>query len=421
MEVVPRKRRPYSTLEKLEMKKTLVALAAASAVSAFAQSAVSITGYFDRGYTSVSNINSEKNLKTMSSSAGTSALFFKGTEDLGAGSSVGFLLEADFADIGGATQGNNVGTAQRLGFINGENFLSFTKTGLGTFRFGTPNSYTNTNVTGVASPALSSGVGSAYSSTFSIADGMGTGKSDTTGIVVLSDSATSKTHKGIRSIRMPNTLQFSTDVMNGFSGHVSYAPKNDADAGDTTTATYNTSTTSANVAVKAYVNTVEMTEFALRYTNGPVDAMYTSIKYSAGTNFTPVGASISATGIASNLTSTQSMMAATYTLNPSIKLHAGIGNFDSSSGTYQGTSKQFGATYTMGMWDFMAQQVNVDDTSSNNVDRKLTGLGANYNLSKNTRLYYRNENVKFANSIAAFTTDSGSQQKRAAIGLSMKF
>jgi predicted porin len=108
-------------------------------------------------------------------------------------------------------------------------------------------------------------------------------------------------------------------------------------------------------------------------------------------------------------------------LNPSIKFHAGIGNFDSSDGTYQGTSKQFGATYTMGMLDFMAQQASVDDTSANNVDRKLTGLGANYNLSKNTRIYYRNENVKFANSIAAFTTDSGSQQKRAAIGLSMKF
>jgi predicted porin len=108
-------------------------------------------------------------------------------------------------------------------------------------------------------------------------------------------------------------------------------------------------------------------------------------------------------------------------VTPQIKLHAGLGDFKSSTNTYKGSSTQFGATYTMGKFDFMAQQAKVDDSSSANTDRKLTGMGVNYNFSKNTRAYFRNETAKFATNQAAFTVSGGSEQKRMAIGLSTRF
>jgi len=56
------------------MKKTLVALAALAATSAFAQSSVSITGYFDRGYIRTDNSNNAKDAKGIGSNAGTTAI-----------------------------------------------------------------------------------------------------------------------------------------------------------------------------------------------------------------------------------------------------------------------------------------------------------------------------------------------------------
>ena len=91
MEVVPRKRRPYSTLEKLEMKKTLVALAALASVSAFAQSTVEIYGTLDVGQVKLSGqqagLNNTTNTYPVSQSATTLANTFArqgtGTNNIG--------------------------------------------------------------------------------------------------------------------------------------------------------------------------------------------------------------------------------------------------------------------------------------------------------------------------------------------------
>jgi len=101
MEVVPRKRRPYSTLEKIEMKKTLVALAAVSAVAAFAQTTdgkpgVQIQGLFSGGY----QANSWKGVRVSGidqNGSGTSSIHFRGLEDLGGGTSAYWHFENDFS------------------------------------------------------------------------------------------------------------------------------------------------------------------------------------------------------------------------------------------------------------------------------------------------------------------------------------
>ena len=84
----------FLTLEKIEMKKTLVALAAVSAVTAFAQSTVTVTGIMDAGYQSGKLYGQSFGL-VQQNGARTSAIKFIGTEDLGGGLTAKFQFEVD--------------------------------------------------------------------------------------------------------------------------------------------------------------------------------------------------------------------------------------------------------------------------------------------------------------------------------------
>ncbi len=402
------------------MKKTLVALAALAAVGAYAQTTVVIDGYIDRGYINTNNTNNQSDTSTVASNAGTTTVGIKVRENLGGGLSVGGSINTDWAEIGGATQANGVANAQTSGFANSQSFLDVTGN-FGTVRLGAPNNFTLTNATAVAAPAFSTAIGSSYSSNFSIANGINTG---TTGYGGTADLATNSTSaaaavKGARAIRISNTVQYSSPSFNGLTAHIGITPQN------------NNVTSNGGAG-----NTVGVTEYALRYTAGPIDAMYTSIKYEVGSNatvqsrFTAQSAttnapSLGTNALAANLKSTQNLLGATYAVMPSLKLHAGFGTFSSSNDLSKGKSTQFGATYTTGAWDIMAQIASVDDTSSNatnptysDQDRKLTGLGVNYNFSKTARAYLRYDNIDYATNQAEYI---GSKQTRTALGVSKSF
>lgn len=382
---------------------------------------MTIDGYFDRAFTSVNNTNDNKDAKSVGSNAGTTTVGIKVREDLGGGTSVGGSINTDWADLGGNAQSNTAGTAQRGGFANSQNFLDVTSATLGTVRFGAPNSFTLTNATAVAQPAYSTAIGSAYSSNFSIANGLGTATTDKGGIVDVSANIKNAAGTyvngataGQRAIRIANTLQYSSPVvLGGLTAHLGYTPKNDNDTVGSSS---------------AYTNTAGVKEYALRYTNGPVDAMFTSIKYSIGANTFNYGGATSLTANstqtvtsltnASGITSTQNLLGATYTVLPALKLHAGLGKFSSSNDASKGKSSQFGATYTTGAWVLSAQMAKVDDQSTNNYDRKMTGAGVDYNLSKTARVYFRYDSINYASNQASFL---GSEQKRTAIGVSKAF
>jgi len=86
------------------MKKSLIALAALAATSAFAQSSVTIWGIADAG---VQNVSQGGVSKTQLSSSGLSSsqLGFKGTEDLGGGLSASFHFEAGLTVDNGTSAG----------------------------------------------------------------------------------------------------------------------------------------------------------------------------------------------------------------------------------------------------------------------------------------------------------------------------
>jgi predicted porin len=281
---------------------------------------------------------------------------------------------------------------------------------MGSLILGTPNNETLTNNTAIASPEFSTGVGSAYSTVFSTANGIGTGTTGYGGTAIAQATIDGTANVGARAIRINNTVKYQTPVFNGLQFTYAITPQNN-----------NLTAASGNG------NTVGVTEYALRYTNGPVDAMYSSIKYDVGSNgtaqlkiTTTAGGAIGVTGYNTMALqdNTQNMLGVKYQVLPSLKLNVGIGSFTSSSGTYQGSSRGYGGTYTMGAVDILAQIVSVNDTSTTDYDRKLTGLGVNYNLSKTAKAYFRYDSINYATNQTAV---SGSTQKRTGFGISKSF
>jgi predicted porin len=390
------------------MKKTLVALAALASVSAYAQTSVVIDGYMDRGYTALNSTNDVNDLKTIASSSGTSTIGIKVNEDLGAGLTAGLSINTDWSELGGSTQGNAVANAQTSGFANSQSFVSLTSKDMGTVRLGAPNSFTLTNATAVSSPAFSTGVGSTYSGVYSYAMGLGTGTSGRGGSVDASgtNSATAN-NAAARAIRIGNTVQYSSPSFSGASLHLGYTQANN-------------NMTTANLAG----NTVGVMETALRYTNGPIDAMYSSIKYTIGSNGTHQYIQGSTSAVAftadSNVaqTSTQNLLGVAYKVMPNLTLNFGSGTTSSSLGNYNSSSKTYGGTYNVGQFDFMLVTSATDDKGSTNFDKKMTGMGLNYNLSKQTRLYYRASNNNYGTNVAA---TAGSSVKVTAFGISKSF
>jgi predicted porin len=388
------------------MKKSLVALAALAATSVFAQSSVTIDGYIDRGYTTTNNSNDAKDSKLLSSSAGTTTVGIKGVEDLGGGLKVGFSVNTDWADVGGLTQDADAGTgkiaatagggtvaSQAGAFANSQSFVEVISASVGTLRLGTPNNDILVNATSVASPAFSTGIGSAYSSSWSTHNGMGTGVTGAGGLVSL--SALGATGGGARGIRQANTVKYISPNFNGIVFSYSNAKANS-----------NTGTST--------VDTVGVTEVGLRYTAGPVDAMYTSLKYKVGPNTAPNNG-----GLTANTDNTHNLLGVAYTVMPTLKLHAGWGTSKASATTIANSSStQYGVTYNMGAFDFMAQTAKVNDKNTTGYDRKMTGFGVNYNLSKTARVYFRMDDLKLNN---GGTVTSGDVIKRNAIGVSKSF
>ena len=388
------------------MKKSLIALAALAATASFAQSSVVIDGYFDRGYLSTNSTDNTKDLKSVASNAGTTTIGIKVREDLGGGLSVGGSVNTDWADLGGISQGSAV-PAQAGTFANSQSFVDLTGS-FGVVRFGTPNNFTLTNAISVASPAFSTGVGSAYSSAFSIANGLSTGSTGFGGTVTQQAAITSTANAGARAIRIANTIQYSSPSFSGLSLHLGYTPKND-------NATANSGAG----------NSVGVTELAARYTNGPVDAMLTSIKYDVGTNgtnqaklTTTTGTPVPGNNAIAVQDSTQNLLGVAYAVMPNLKLNVGLGTFSSSGNNFKGSSQSIGGTYTVGAVDVLAQYAKVDDKSSTNVDRKMVGLGVNYNFSKTARAYVRYDNINYGDNVVAA---AGSKQNRVALGVSKSF
>jgi len=218
------------------MKKSLFALAATTAIAgaAQAQSSVTVYGILDMGYigSNAREVAGTSNgggtqavTKTTKSAFGngaeqTSRLGFKGTEDLGGGSSAFFTVELGLTPqnselSGGAARDPIQSTTQASGSAvdNRQSFVGFKKNGLGQFAFGRqyttifnagaktdPGQYNN-----IAGNVIYSS-GSVYAS----ADTVSSGTNNNIGF----------------TNRASNQLSVDTATFAGFTGHAMYALNN---------------------------------------------------------------------------------------------------------------------------------------------------------------------------------------------------
>jgi len=324
---------------------------------------------------------------------------------------IGFSVNTDWSEAAGQTQDGAAQSAVKpaaSGFANSQSYLDLSSATFGTLRLGNPNSETFTAASSVAQPAFSTGVGSSYGTAFSIHNGIGTGTTSSANIfanssvTASSDAAGAGTNAGQRQVRQANTIKYISPNISGFSAVLATVRKND--------------TGSASTAATGTADIVGVNEVAVSYVNGPATVVYSTTKVS-------VGAAALANALTPNTSSTMSILAASYQVLPQLKLHAGLGKATSTgfatSAAYDTSSYSFGVTYNVTpVIVVMAQMAKVNDKAASNTDRKMTGLGADYNFSKTARAYVRYDNIDYASNLVAF---NGTKQTRTAVGVSKSF
>jgi len=354
------------------MKKTLVALAALAATAAFAQSSVGIVGVFDIGFKGNSSPNTGGTTTSTnavaSNGTATSAVKFVGTEDIGGGMKASFLAEINpnvvqsaTANQAGAFASNYYGTP-----FNGEQFLGLSG-GFGEVKLGVPNA--GFFLTLNASNPYGTAMGSAYG-----AGGVSRLGTVVPGIVSGVNSGTA------RIIRHERTVQYTTPSFNGLTVMVGYAGQND-----------NSSTAGANQ--DGY------TDISVRYNNGPLNIGFSNAVLKigavdvAGLNGASVYQSTAPVlGKGLNGDYTFNVLAGNYNMGATT-IYAGYTTTKSNGSVTaeDATSWNVAAKYTMGMIDLSGNYTVRTSNLATVNNAKVIGLGADYNLSKRTAVYYRFE------------------------------
>jgi predicted porin len=158
-----------------------------------------------------------------------------------------------------------------------------------------------------------------------------------------------------------------------------------------------------------------VTEYAVRYTAGALDLMGSQSNVDIG-SAAPANSSLNA-----NSSFRFTALAGSFAVSPTIRLHAGMGSSKSANLATNFNSRwnNLGASIALTPTiSAMANISSVNDTSSLNMDRGLTGVGLNYALSKRSRAYVRYETLvtdKENKSVA------GNKQTITAVGVSHTF
>jgi predicted porin len=314
---------PCLTLEKLAMKKTLIALATLAATGAFAQSTVTMSGVMDFAAASVSGTQANVKGTTISQSLGqsaTSVIRITAVEDLGGGMKATAHYGLDPRGL--SNDAAPLGRDELFVGVSG---------GFGNIRLGSPNSIGLT--TFLAGSPLGTGVGSGY-------------------------AATAMDYSNIRYSR---SARYDSPAFSGVTLSVLYAPGNDQAV-----------TTGAPAQLIA--NARNVTEIGLRYANGPLTVAFANVAQAAQTNAT------AAAKTSSNI------LAASYALGATV-LSAGWndGKALAAAATAQkSTGYRLGVAHTMGAITLGASQA---EQKTNLIKETVTGLRADYALSKRSAVY----------------------------------
>ncbi len=388
------------------MSAKAAALAALAATASFAQSSVGIVGVFDIGFKANSapytaaGTNASTNAVAQNGIA-TSAIKFVGTEDLGGGMKASFLAEINPNLVQSSTSNQNYAFATDYSGtpFNGEQYLGLSG-GFGDVKLGVPNAgfflaLNNSNPFGTA-------MGSAYGAG-------GVSRLGTRALGIVSGVASGTA----RIIRHERSIQYTTPSFSGFSATVTYAALND-------------NTNNANPS-----NQDGYTDIALNYSNGPLNVSFANAVNKFGANTIPTLASnpylTTNTGLSANLANgdyTYNVLAGNYTFGTTT-VYAGYTTTKSNGMTNaavleDATSWNLAAKYVMGQTDLLAGYTVRTSNIAGVNNASVLGLGANYNLSKRTAVYYRFEAAN-ANTNDAAAVVGGSVTNASMVGVRHSF
>jgi predicted porin len=199
------------------------------------------------------------------------------------------------------------------------------------------------------------------------------------------------------SIRYNRSARYDSPSFGGLTVSALYAPGNDQ------------SVTGGSVPTQLIANARAVTEIGLRYANGPLTVSYANISQATQTN-----------GTAAAKTSSN-ILAASYALGATV-LSAGMNDGDALASTIttaaqKSKGSRVGIAHTMGavtlMASYAAQETNL-------VKEDVTGLRADYALSKRTVAYVGYENWDNKKATMSASVNSG-DRKITSIGVRHAF
>ncbi len=323
---------PVQTLENLEMKKTLVAIAALAAFGAQAQSTVTITGTVDPHYQSQKTTTGSGVTRTANTMAsgqvGTPSVTFAGTEDLGGGAKAMFLYEMNFD----TTDTDNTASTKA-----GQIYAGLSN-GMGSIKLGAPNT-----------PTLSTQIGRAG----------GFGSKIGGGRAGFSVGGTART-------RNDDTMVLESANYSGFSAQYAY------------TAGLSQATAAQGFTAADQVKSIN--DIGLFYANGPVAAGVSNYKQSGVVNQT-TGFVSYAIGAAKVTVGMHNQNNQKVTADTATAAGVAIGKIRGSN-----IAVSYALTPTTTVFGNVAR---ANDKTADNRDLSLTGVGVKYELSKRTSLNAR--------------------------------
>ncbi len=383
------------------MKKSLIALAALAATASFAQSTVTISGLVDIGYGQVNapannaGVQAGDISRAAMNGSATTAIIISGTEDLGGGMRALFRYELNPDFVGGSGLTGGAG-AQSTGFnananasadgvalgngANGYNFVGIQTATMGAVRVGRLNTGT----------LAAWGTGSVFGT--ALGSGFGTSQ-----IFARSVPSSGANFNNTAPTRFNGAVEWTSPTINSFTARLLYVPEvNVAGAGGlggciATSATVCAAATDAEAALVPGANRAGATDVSLAYNKGPLNAMVAQQKVKIGANGVNTLVSPIANANATTGDYTLTTTAANYQVTPQLRAFGAYWT-EKQGTTHDYQSYMLGARYSMGAIDLAISMAKNDSKLSNNRDRKILGLGADYNLSKRTAVYARYEN-----------------------------
>ena len=380
------------------MKKSLFAVAAVTAFAgaAQAQSSVTVYGIMDIGYygTNVSSTSQAAGtVKAQTSritdgNEATSRLGFKGTEDLGGGTSAFFTIEMGLAPADSSLTGYNTAqttfsqTSDKGGSAidNRQSFVGLKKNGIGQVSLGRQYTLTYAEQAGTSPTANATQVGSVlYPS------------GGATGSGINSDAS--------MTLRASNSIIATTDNFKGFTVSGMYVANN-ANATQTSATAVGTGNTNWNgwglgtnyTWNKLYL-TYNYQSFKTQYSTGVVNSGAVLDAGQQATAATTIAAGTTAMWSAQNTSDKQQYAGATYDFGI-LKAYAGWSGrkVQDSLTTYQinRNAQQIGVrsyiTPVVETWAAIGNG-NIKDSTTGTAHFSAWQLGSNYYLSKRTNLY----------------------------------